>query len=111
VELGLEVALNNKPAETRNAFLNAFGVGATVGVLLPFNRKHEYEADHYGLFWAAMAGYNPKEAIPLWQRMGKASDGQTPPEFLSTHPNEGNRIKRLEEYMPEALKYYKPISN
>ncbi len=111
VELGLAVALSNKPAETRNAFLNAYGVGATVGVLLPFNRKHEYEADHYGLLWAAMAGYNPQEAIPLWQRMEKASNGQKPPEFLSTHPNEGNRIARLQEYMPEALKYYKPIGN
>ena len=111
VQLGLEVALQNKPAETRNLFLNAYGVGATVGLLLPFSRKHEYEADHYGLYWAALAGYNPQEAIPLWERMQKASNGQKPPEFLSTHPDDGNRIKRLQEYMPEALKMYKPISN
>ncbi len=111
VELGLAVAMANKPAETRNLFLNAYGAGAELGLLLPFSRKHEYEADHYGLFWAAMAGYNPQEAIALWQRMEKAANGQHPPEFLSTHPNEGNRIERLQKYMPEALQYYKPISN
>lgn len=110
VELGLTVLLQNKPAETRNAFLNAYGVGATVGLILPFSRKHEYEADQYGLYWAAMAGYNPQEAIPLWERMAKASNGQKPPEFLSTHPDDGNRIKKLKEYMPEALKMYKPVS-
>jgi predicted Zn-dependent protease len=109
VGLGLQVAMANKPAETRNTFLTAFGVGAQLGVLLPFSRKHELEADHYGLLWAARAGYNPEEAIPLWQRMEKASAGQSPPEFLSTHPSEGNRIEQLQKYMPEALKYYKPI--
>jgi predicted Zn-dependent protease len=57
-----------------------------------------------------MAGYNPREAIPLWQRM-QASGGSRPPEFLSSHPSEGNRIKRLQDYMPEALKYYKPMGS
>jgi predicted Zn-dependent protease len=99
----------NKPAETRNLFLSAFGAGAQVGVLLPFSRKHEYEADHYGLIWAAMAGYNPQEAIPLWERMEKAGEGQRPPEFLSTHPSEGNRIAELKKWMPEAMQYYKPM--
>jgi predicted Zn-dependent protease len=105
---GLQVALSNKPAETQNAFMTAYGLGAQVGVLLPFSRKHELEADHYGLLWAAMAGYNPQEAIPLWQRMA-SSGGQKPPEFLSTHPDDGRRIEELQKYMPEALKYYKPI--
>ena len=109
VNLGLEVAMANKPAETRNVFLGAYGAGAQVGVLLPFSRKHELEADHWGLIWAAMAGYNPREAIPLWERMEKAANGQKPPEFLSTHPSEGKRIDELNKYMPEALKYYKPI--
>ncbi len=109
VDLGLQVAMANKPAETRNLFLGAFGAGAQVGVLLPFSRKHELEADHWGLNWAAMAGYNPQEAIPLWERMEKAAGGQRPPEFLSTHPSEGRRIDQLNKYMPEALKYYKPI--
>ena len=108
VGTGLQVALINKPAETQNAFLTAFGLGSEVGVLLPFSRKHELEADHWGLNWAAMAGYNPQEAIPLWQRMEKASNGQRPPEFLSTHPSEGNRIEQLQKFMPEALQYYKP---
>ena len=107
---GLQVALSNKPAETQNAFLTAFGLGTQVGVLLPFSRKHEYEADHYGLIWAAMAGYNPREAIPLWERMQKAAaNGNKPPEFLSTHPSEGNRIEQLNKWMPEALQYYKPM--
>jgi len=108
VDLGLQVALANKPAETRNLFLGAYGAGAQAGVLLPFSRKHELEADHWGLNWAAMAGYNPGEAIPLWERIEKAGGGQRPPEFLSTHPSEGKRIDQLNKYMPEALKYYKP---
>jgi predicted Zn-dependent protease len=107
VGTGLQVALMNKPDETQNAFLTAFGLSSEVGVLLPFSRKHELEADHWGLNWAAMAGYNPEEAIPLWQRMEKAGNGQRPPEFLSTHPNEGNRIEQLQKFMPEALQYYK----
>jgi predicted Zn-dependent protease len=109
--VALSVAVANKPQETQNLFLGAYGVGTAVGVLLPFSRKHEYEADQYGLNWAAMAGYNPQEAIPLWQRMEKAGSGQKPPEFLSTHPSEGNRIEQLQKFMPEALKYYKPVSN
>ena len=109
VGTGLAVAVSNKPAETQNAFMLAYGVGAQAGVLLPFSRKHELEADRYGLWWAAMSGYNPQEAIPLWQRMEKASEGQKPPEFLSTHPSEGRRIEQLQKYMEEALKYYKPV--
>ncbi len=108
-ELALAVAVANKPQETQNLFLTAYGVGATVGVMLPFSRKHELEADRYGLIFAARAGYNPQEAIGLWERMEKASNGQKPPEFLSTHPSEGRRIDKLKELMPEAMKYYKPM--
>lgn len=112
VGTGLSVALANKPVETQNLFLAAFGVGAQAGLLLPYSRKHELEADRYGLWWAAMAGYNPQEAIPLWQRMEKASQGsQKPPEFMSTHPSEGTRIDQLQKYMPEAMKYYKPMAS
>jgi len=110
VEAGLQIALANKSAETQNIFMTAYGVGATVGVILPFSRKQELEADHWGLNLAAMAGYNPREAIPLWERMEKAGNGQKPPEFLSTHPSEGKRIQQLEGYMNEALKYYKPVA-
>jgi predicted Zn-dependent protease len=107
--VALQVAVANKPAATQNLFMNAYGVGSQVGVLLPFSRKHELEADRYGLIWTAMAGYNPEEAIRLWERMEKASNGQKPPEFLSSHPSEGTRIEQLKKYMPEALSYYKPV--
>ena len=110
VGAGLQVAMSEKPQETQNAFYTAFGLGSQVGVLLPYARKHEYEADHYGLIWAAMAGYNPKEAIPLWERMEAASQNNLrPPEFLSDHPVETSRIKKIKEWMPEALGYYKPM--
>lgn len=107
---GLSIALANKPAATQNLFNTAFGVGSQLGVLLPFSRKHELEADQYGLIFAAMAGYNPQEAVNLWERMEKASNGQKPPEFMSTHPSEGRRIEQLQQHMPEALKYYKPMN-
>jgi predicted Zn-dependent protease len=110
-QVALAVAVANKPEETQNLFMTAYGVGATVGVMLPFSRKHELEADRYGLIWTAMAGYNPQEAIYLWERMEKASNGQKPPEFLSTHPSEGRRIDQLQKFMPEALQYYKPVNN
>lgn len=106
---GLSIALANKPAATQNLFMTAYGLGSQVGVLLPFSRKHELEADHYGLIFSAMAGYNPQEAINLWKRMEAASNGQKPPEFMSTHPSEGRRISELEKYMPEAMKYYRPV--
>jgi predicted Zn-dependent protease len=106
----LSIAMVNQPAATQNLFLQAYGVGSNVGVMLPFGRKQELEADRYGLRWAAMAGYNPRESIALWERMEKmAASGQKPPEFLSTHPSEGRRIDELKKYMPEALKYYKPM--
>src|SRR4051812_11011746 len=104
----LSVALSSKPAQTQSLFLQAYDLGSTVGVSLPHSRNQEYEADKFGLIYAALAGYNPREAIPLWERMQAASAGQSPPEFLSTHPAEGNRIQRLEEEMPEALKFYNP---
>jgi predicted Zn-dependent protease len=105
----LSVALSNQPAATQNLFYQAYGIGSQVGILLPFSRKQELEADRYGMRWAAIAGYNPREAITLWERMEKMADGQKPPEFLSTHPAEGRRIEQLQKYLPEALKYYKPM--
>lgn len=104
----LSVALAQKPQATQELFMQAYGVGTSVGVLLPFSRKQELESDRYGMRWAAMAGYNPREAIALWQRMAKMSNGQRPPEFVSTHPAEERRIEQLQKYLPEALKYYKP---
>lgn len=104
----LQIAMANKPAETQNMFMTAYGIGTTVGVMLPFSRKDESEADQYGLYFSAMAGYNPQEAIPLWQRMA-AAGGQKPPEFLSSHPADDTRIANLQRHMPQALKYYKPV--
>ena len=106
--VALQVAIANKPAETQNLFMTAYGIGSTVGGILPFSRKEETEADKFGLYYAAMAGYNPQEAIPFWERMSKAGGAQ-PPEFLSTHPADATRIAAIRTYMPQALKYYKPI--
>ncbi|HRE49802.1 MAG TPA: M48 family metallopeptidase [Flavitalea sp.] len=92
-------------------FNNVYGPGAQVGVLLPNSRKQELEADRYGLIFTALAGYNPQEAVPLWERMKQMSQGQSPPEFLSTHPSEDTRIQKLQDLMPEALKYYKPLQS
>ena len=104
--MALEVAISKKPQETQNLFMQAYGIGSTIGAVLPWSRQQETEADHYGLIFAAMAGYNPQEAIPFWQRMSEAG-GANPPEFLSTHPSDGTRIRNLKKIMPEALKYYK----
>jgi len=109
---GLEIVGNIATANNpkyNNLFNNIFAPTAQIAVLLPNSRNQEYEADHYGLNFAAMAGYNPREAIPFWQRMAAAANGQKPPEFLSTHPADENRIAKLESFMPEALGYYKPI--
>lgn len=107
--VALDVALSSKSAETRNLFQTAYGVGSSVGYALPHSRKQELEADRLGLIYTALAGYNPREAIPLWERMEKMSDGNRPPEFLSTHPAEQTRIAQLNANMNEALKYYKPV--
>ena len=74
--------------------------------MLPWSRQQETEADQYGLIFAAIAGYNPQEAIPFWQRMSDAG-GASQPEFLSTHPSDETRIRKLKQFMPEALKHYK----
>jgi predicted Zn-dependent protease len=103
--MALQVALSQKPQETQNLYMQAYGIGSTVGAVLPWSRQQETEADRYGLIFAAMAGYNPQEAIPFWERMSKAG-GANPPEFLSTHPSDGTRIKKLNQFMPEAMKYY-----
>lgn len=107
--VALDVALRDKPAETRNLWMSAYGLGATVGVLLPFGRTQESEADHLGLIFMAMAGYNPQEAVSFWQRMAAKKGGQAPPEFLSTHPSDETRIKDIQARMPEAMQYYKPV--
>ncbi|UCG67007.1 MAG: M48 family metallopeptidase [Deltaproteobacteria bacterium] len=103
--LALSVALSSKPKQTRELSMIAFGVGATVGVLLPYSRLHESEADRMGLMFMARAGYDPRAAVPFWDRMNEKG-GPRPPEFLSTHPAPASRIDNLKAYIPEALPYY-----
>lgn len=104
--VALSVALSEKPEQTQNMWMTAFGAGAQLGVLLPFSRLHESEADHLGLIFMSMAGYNPNYAISFWRRMAENKGGQAPPEFLSTHPSDENRIEQIEKLLPEAMKYY-----
>lgn len=105
--MALDKALESKPEKTRELWMTAFGLGAQLGVLLPYSRLHESEADHLGLIFMAMAGYNPNSAVEFWQRMAKSTSGQKPPEFLSTHPSDETRINNLKKLIPEAMKYYK----
>jgi len=98
------VALSNN--EHRDEIIGLMGAGATVGVLLPYSRKHESEADEQGLYLAARAGYDPEAAIGVWERMAKLSEGKRPPEFLSTHPDPLNRIKNMQKWMPKAKQLY-----
>ena len=87
--------------------MQVYGIGAQVGVLLPFSRLQESEADHMGLILMARAGYDPREAVAFWQRMNKKEGGARPPEFLSTHPAPESRIAAIKDYLPEAMDYYK----
>lgn len=84
-------------------FSQVYGATATLGVLLPYSRKHEYEADHVGVLLMADAGYDPKEAIKLWENFASLENKKSIPEFLSTHPVDENRILALEKIMPEAM--------
>lgn len=103
--IALAVALREKPSSTQKLFMAAFGMGASVGILLPYSRVHEYEADRIGLTLMARAGYDPRAAVPFWERMMKQG-GARPPEFLSTHPATEARIAQIRELVPEALPYY-----
>ena len=87
--------------------MGAYGIGTSVGAILPFSRLHESEADHMGLIFMAMAGYDPRKAPEFWERMSAAGGGKVP-ELLSTHPSDETRIRKLNEHMNEALGYYKP---
>ena len=101
--LALSTAVADKSSRTKSNIELAYGIGTQVGLALPFSRKHETEADQYGLIWT---GYNPNEAIALWQRMSDSNSKEVP-EFFRTHPTEVNRIKSLRAFMPQAMKYYR----
>jgi predicted Zn-dependent protease len=100
----LSVLMSQKPQQAQELFNTAYGVGSTLTVL-KYSRTHESEADEMGLYFMAMAGYNPNEAIGFWQRMA-AKGGQKPPEFLSTHPSDDTRISQLKGWMPKAQALY-----
>lgn len=104
--IGLSLALARSPGLTSDIFMQAYGVGAQVGFLLPYSRLHESEADRIGLVLMAKAGYDPRGAVALWQRMN-AKGGSRPPEFLSSHPAPESRIRDIESLIPEAVQYYK----
>ena len=103
--MALSEAIKSKPEETQALYMTVFAVGAQYGAMLPYSRKHESEADHMGLIFMAMAGYDPREAPKFWQRMS-TQGGESPPEFMSTHPSDATRIRQLNEHMAEALTYY-----
>jgi len=104
--MALSEAMKSKPQQTQKMWMGAFGAGAQYGILLPFSRTQESEADHLGLIFMAMAGYNPQKAVDFWERMADMG-GKKPPEFMSTHPSDQHRIEALKKIMPEAMKYYK----
>jgi predicted Zn-dependent protease len=104
--IGLSLALAGNPGVTSDIFMQAYGAGAQVGFLLPYSRIQESEADHIGLILMAKAGYDPRGAVVLWQRMN-AKGGARPPEFLSTHPAPESRIRNIESLIPEAMQVYK----
>lgn len=101
----LAVGLGKSSPEVRENVLKAYGFGAQVGVMLPFSRSHESEADHIGLILMAKAGYDPRAAVDFWKRMSQQGGGKKPPEFMSTHPSDETRIKQIEEWLPEALSH------
>lgn len=102
------ILLSGKSQQTQQAFQTLYPIGSQVGVILPYSRSHELEADKMGLVFMAMAGYNPETAIAFWERMAAASTGGRPPQFLSTHPAESARIDKIRALLPEVMKYYKP---
>jgi predicted Zn-dependent protease len=103
--MALSEALEERPQETRDLAMLAYGVSSQVAVLLPYSRRHELEADRIGLILMAKAGYDPRAAVSFWQRMAARNDLE-PPEFLSTHPSHATRIEDIKKYLPEAIAIY-----
>ena len=107
---GVQVSLGDMSYEQQRAVMGALGAGAQYGILMPFGRDHESEADKIGLMYMARAGYDPRQAIAFWERMSEAGDRNEPPEFMSTHPSHGTRIERLKALLPEAMAEYQRSS-
>lgn len=100
--VGVAVATGGQSEEKQKLWQTYYGLGSTVGVMLPFSRNHESEADQIGLTLMAIAGYNPDNALVFWQRMAAKSGGGAPPEFLSTHPSDATRIADIKRLIPQA---------
>ena len=108
--VGANFSMGNLDPQQRQMLMAALGAGAQYGVLLPFSREHETEADELGLIYMARAGFDPHEAISFWERMSKAGGAQ-PPAYLSTHPSHSRRIQDLEAFMPRAMQEYEKARN
>jgi predicted Zn-dependent protease len=107
LQQGVAVSMADMPPQQVQQVMGMLGVGSQVGILLPFSRNHESEADHIGILLMSVAGYDPREASRFWVRMQEATSNQKrPPEFLSTHPNSERRAADLEAWLPEALPLY-----
>ena len=102
----LQALAGTQPGTAQNLLMTVYGAGSTLG-LLKYGRTQETEADRLGLIFMAMAGYDPAQAVPFWERMEAKAGGQAPPEFLSTHPSAGTRLSNLQKFIPEAKKYYR----
>jgi predicted Zn-dependent protease len=105
--MALDKAVETKPTQTKELFKLSYGLGTQLGVLLPYSRLHENEADRLGLIFMAMAGYDPHEAVSFWQRMSAEKKGPRMPQFLSTHPADETRIQNIKDLIPEAMQYYR----
>ena len=103
--MAISEAVKTKPEQTQAIFQSVYGLGSQYLVMLPYSRQQEYEGDKLGLIFMSMAGYDPHEALSFWERMATNSAGKIP-EFLSTHPVEKNRIEAIQNFLPEAMKYY-----
>lgn len=106
--MALSAALTNRPQQTQELWMKAFGAGTQLGVILPFSRLQEREADRLGLIFMAMAGYDPNSALTVWEKMAQRSGGGSVPGFLSTHPTDRQRIEEIRSHLPEAMRYYRP---
>jgi metalloendopeptidase OMA1, mitochondrial len=105
--MGVQGSMADMDYQARREISGLLGAGAQYGVLLPFSRQHELEADRIGLTYMARAGYDPRQAIAFWRRMMQISQVRKPPEFMSTHPADETRIQQLEQLIPAALEEYR----